>query len=112
MIMLPHPGRSRQPLARPPRHPSSLDAESGGPIALVVIAAGAAVIALGILRGGGGNADVTAWVLPNVNHLVLADTSDDFAKYNTRPTNVVGPDVPGVIADWAALKLGQPAPRS
>ncbi|MEA3245798.1 MAG: alpha/beta fold hydrolase [Gemmatimonadota bacterium] len=63
---------------------------------------------LAALIRSGGNTDVTVRVLPNVNHLFLADTSGDFAKYSSLPTNVVGPAVLGVIADWAAQKLGTP----
>lgn len=63
---------------------------------------------LAALIRSGGNADVTVRVLPNVNHLFLADTSGDFAKYSSLPTNVVGSAVLGAIADWAAQRLGKP----
>ncbi|MCC7195419.1 MAG: alpha/beta fold hydrolase [Gemmatimonadaceae bacterium] len=59
----------------------------------------------------GGNSDVTVRVIPDVNHLFLADTSGDFTRYDALPTSVVGAGVLGAIADWAVLKLGKPARR-
>jgi hypothetical protein len=66
---------------------------------------------LAALIRSSGNADVTVRVLPGVNHLFVADTSGDFTKYNSLPTNLVEPGVLGAIADWAAQKLGTPFRR-
>jgi hypothetical protein len=53
----------------------------------------------------GGNRDVTLRMLPDVNHLFLADASGDFLNYDKLKSNQVGPAVLGPLADWLVLKL-------
>ncbi len=59
----------------------------------------------------GGNRDVTVRVLPDVNHLFLADPDGNFANYDKLPSNRIVPEALGVIADWAVLKLGKAPAR-
>jgi hypothetical protein len=60
---------------------------------------------LAALMKAGGNRDVTLRMLPDVNHLFLADASGDFLNYDKLKSNQVGPAVLGPLADWLVLKL-------
>ncbi len=57
----------------------------------------------------GGNKDVTVKIFPATDHLFVADSSGDSAKYNELKSNKIRPEVLGTVADWLALKLGAPA---
>ena len=66
---------------------------------------------LASLIRAGGNRDVTVRILPDVNHLFLADTDGNFANYNKLPSNRISPAALGAIADWATARLrAKPAP--
>jgi alpha-beta hydrolase superfamily lysophospholipase len=55
----------------------------------------------------GGNRDVTARVLPGLNHLFLADADGtaDVARYAALPDKDVPAAVTGAVADWLAERL-------
>jgi dienelactone hydrolase len=54
----------------------------------------------------GGNKDVTARVLPNVNHLFVQDTDGFPGNYAKLPPPVMmRSDVVEMIVDWLALRL-------
>lgn len=66
---------------------------------------------LAALIRAGGNRDVTVRVLPDVNHLFLADPDGNFANYDKLPSNKIVPAALGVIADWAVQKLSAQSPQ-
>ena len=53
----------------------------------------------------GGNKDVTVHVFPGLNHLFIVDPTGNPAEYGRLPTNKIGAEVLGVVADWLADKL-------
>ena len=54
----------------------------------------------------GGNRDVTARVLPDLNHLFVHDTDGFPGNYaNLRAPITMQADVVGMIADWLAQRL-------
>jgi hypothetical protein len=54
----------------------------------------------------GGNKDVTARVLPDLNHLFVHDTDGFPGNYAKLPAPVtVQPDVLEMIADWLSRRL-------
>ncbi|HTR96911.1 MAG TPA: CocE/NonD family hydrolase [Candidatus Acidoferrales bacterium] len=59
-----------------------------------------------------GDRDVTARVLPGLDHLLLPDPSGDPAGYGRLDTPLIPPDVLDAIGDWLAPRLGAPAPRA
>lgn len=63
-----------------------------------------------IIRAGG-NRDVTVRVLPDVNHLFLADPDGNFENYDKLPSNRIVADALGVIADWSVQKLSKQTPK-
>jgi uncharacterized protein len=52
-----------------------------------------------------GNPDVTARVLPNLNHLFLYDPSGFPLGYATLPSHQVVPEVIATVVDWLAQRL-------
>jgi uncharacterized protein len=55
---------------------------------------------------GGGNPDVTARVLPNLNHLFVHDTNGYPGGYTKLPPPVrMEPEVVGIVADWLVERL-------
>lgn len=60
---------------------------------------------LAALIRSGGNADVKVVVVPNTNHLFVADSTGDFNAYDKLPTNRVGANVLGPLADWLSAHL-------
>jgi alpha-beta hydrolase superfamily lysophospholipase len=61
---------------------------------------------LAALIRAGGNKDVTVRVIPSTNHLFVEDPSGDFNNYDRLPTNKVGANVLGPLADWLVTRLG------
>lgn len=55
-----------------------------------------------------GNRDVTVHVIPNVNHVLLADRSGDWRHYIALPSLVAPAPARGLIADWLVARLGLP----
>ena len=53
----------------------------------------------------GGNRDVTVRKFPATNHLFLADSTGNPARYSLLRTRVVRPEVLGALADWLAAHL-------
>ncbi len=53
----------------------------------------------------GGNTDVTALVLPELNHLFLPDPHGSPAGYADLPSREVAPQALGALADWLATRL-------
>lgn len=53
----------------------------------------------------GGNRDVTVRVLPDVNHLFLADPGGSPAGYAALPNRQVVPEALGTLADWLAARM-------
>jgi alpha-beta hydrolase superfamily lysophospholipase len=54
----------------------------------------------------GGNRDVTVRVIPDMNHLLVHDTSGAYAGYASLPSYAVKRELLGAVADWLAAKLG------
>ncbi|HEX5435898.1 MAG TPA: alpha/beta fold hydrolase [Gemmatimonadaceae bacterium] len=52
-----------------------------------------------------GNRDVTMKIFPNTDHLFLADSSGNPARYAALPSKRVRPEVLGAIADWLVAHL-------
>jgi len=66
---------------------------------------------LGNALRASGNADVTVRVFPAKNHLFIDDPDGSPSGYAKLPTNKMGSDVLGAVADWLASRLGvKPAP--
>jgi len=53
----------------------------------------------------GGDRDVTVRRFRGTDHLFVADSSGDSARYSALPSHAVRPEVLGAIADWLASHL-------
>jgi len=63
-------------------------------------------VRLGATIVDAGNRDVTVCVLPNVDHVLLADRSGDWRCYITLPSLIAPAAARGLIADWLVAQLG------
>ena len=61
---------------------------------------------LGRILQEAGNRDVTVRVLPDVDHVLLADRSGDWRRYVTLPSLIAPDSVRGLIADWLVARFG------
>ncbi|MGH7671054.1 MAG: alpha/beta hydrolase family protein [Gemmatimonadaceae bacterium] len=59
----------------------------------------------------GGDRDVTVRKFPDTDHLFLADSVGDPARYGMVATRTVRPAVLGALADWLVARLRLPAPH-
>ena len=55
-----------------------------------------------------GNRDVTVRVIPDVDHVLLADRSGDWRRYIAFPSLIAPASARGLIADWLVTRLGLP----
>jgi dienelactone hydrolase len=55
-----------------------------------------------------GNRDVTVRVIPDVDHVLLADRSGDWRRYVALPSLIAPAFARGLIADWLVTRLGLP----
>lgn len=55
-----------------------------------------------------GNGDVTVHVIPDVNHVLLADRSGDWRRYVALPSLIAPASARGLIAEWLVARLGLP----
>ncbi len=74
-----------------------------------VIAAEAPLLANAFRAGG--NADVTAQVFPQLNHLFILQPGGNPAGYATLTTNLASPAVLGMAVDWVVERAKRPALR-
>jgi dienelactone hydrolase len=59
-----------------------------------------------------GNCDVTAHIVPGVNHLFVADADGYPGNYTKLPAPVhIKPEVVGEVADWLANRLSASSPK-
>ena len=56
-----------------------------------------------------GNRGVTVYVIPDVDHVLLADRSGDWRRYIALPSLIAPASARGLIADWLVTRLGLPA---
>ena len=55
-----------------------------------------------------GNRDVTVHVIPDVDHVLLADRSGDWRRYIALPSLIAPASARGLIADWLVTRLELP----
>ena len=61
---------------------------------------------LGAVLSESGNRDVTVRVIPDVDHVLLADRSGDWRRYIALPSLIAPGLVRGIIANWLVERLG------